>query len=140
MGTLTVTASQVAAVFPDQAEIFSAICAETITAGKSLFRDSDGKVQLADADVAGEQQTRLLALEGGGAGQAISVLRRGHVYGFDLSGMAYDALVYQSDTPGVLGDTNGTLNVPVGIVDALTDGSTLTKVLYFNPRWREDYS
>lgn len=140
MADLTVTAAQVGAVFPDKALIFTAICAEAITAGQPLFVDTNGKVQLADANAAGEQQVRYLALEAGAAGQAISVLKEGHVYGFTLTSQAYDAPIFLSDTVGALADAAGTLGVPVGIVVALTDGSTLTKVLYFNPRFREDYS
>lgn len=141
MTALTVTAAQVDVVFPEKAEIYTAICAETITAGQSLFRDSNGKLQLADGDAAGEQQTRFLALQGGVAGQAISVLKQGHVYGFDLSGMAYDDPVYQSNTTGALDTAAGTVNNPVGIVDAITlDGANIVKCLYFNPRWQGDYS
>lgn len=139
MTDLALTPAQIAVVFPDEAEIYSVICAETITKGQSLFKDSNGKVQLADANASGEQQARYLALEGGGAGQAISALVRGHVYGFTIT-QAYDAPIYQSDTVGVLGDSVGTMTVPVGIIDSITDGSTLTKVLFWNPRRREDYS
>jgi hypothetical protein len=39
-----------------------------------------------------------------------------------------------------LADAAGTLNVPVGVVRALTNNGTLTKVLYFNARHRQDYS
>jgi hypothetical protein len=140
MADLALTAAQIAAVDPNTAVIYSIICAETITAGQSLFIDTDGKAQLADANVAGEQQTRYLALEGGSAGYAINALRRGRVYGFTLTSQAYDAPIFQSDTTGALADAAGTLEVPVGIVVGLTDGTTITKVLEFNPRGREDYA
>jgi hypothetical protein len=140
MADLTVTAADVAPVFPKSAIIRSAIAAETITAGQSLFVDTAGKVQLADANAANEQQTRALALEGGGAGQGISILIEGEVYGFTLTDQAYDTPIFQSDSVGALADAAGTLNVPVGVVRALTDSGTLTKVLYFNARHRQDYS
>jgi hypothetical protein len=141
MTDLVVTEAQVDVVFPEQAEVFTAICAEAITAGQSLFRDTAGKVQLADANAAGEQQTRFLALQSGAAGQAIAVLKKGHVYGFTLTSQAFDAPIFQSDTVGVLADSAGTLAVPVGIVDAVAlDPATIVKVLYFEPRWRGDYS
>lgn len=140
MTALTVTAAQVDVVFPERSEIYTAICAETITAGQSLYRDSNGKVGLASANTSGKQQTRCLALQGGVAGQAISVLRQGHVYGFDLSGLAYSAPVYQSNTAGALDTAAGTTNNPVGVVDAVTlDGANIVKCLYFNPRWQGDY-
>lgn len=135
MADITVTAAQVAAVFPDKAEIYDFEAAETITAGQALFLDSNGKVKLADADAAGEQQFRGIALTGGGAGQAISVLKRGHVYGFNLSGMAYNAVAYQSNTTGALADAAGTLTVNVGRVVSVNDSGTLTKVLYIDADW-----
>lgn len=139
MADLALTAAQIAVVDPGNAEIVPIIAAETITAGESLFQDTDGKAQLADANVAGEQQTRYLALEGASAGYALNALRRGRVYGFTIT-QAYDAPIFQSDTPGALADAAGTLEVPVGIVVGLTDGTTITKVLEFNPRGREDYA
>lgn len=140
MADLTVTAAQVAVVNPQTAKIRSGVCAETITAGQSLFVNTSGTLELADADAAGEQQTRYLALEGGGAGQGISVLEEGEVYGFTLSSQAYDAPIFQSDTTGALADAAGTLEVPVGIVKAISDRGNYTKVLYFNPRHRADYA
>lgn len=140
MADLTVTAAQVALVNPQKAKVGFMVCAETITAGQSLFQDTNGKAQLADANAAGEQQSRWLALEGGGAGQGISVLEEGDVYGFTLTSQAYDAPIFQSDTAGALADAAGTLTVPVGIVKAISDNGTLTKVLRWSPRYREDYS
>lgn len=140
MADLTVTAAQVAPVFPEKAEIFPMIAAETITAGQALFRDTAGKAQLADADAAGEQQCRGIALTGGGAGDGISVLRRGHVYGFTLTSQAYDAPIFVSNTTGALADAAGTLSVPVGVVEGLADDGNITKVLFLDIRNREDYA
>lgn len=140
MADLTVTAAQVAVANPANAEIDSVIVAESVTAGQVLFIDTAGKGQLADGNAAGEQQTRAMALEAGSAGGGISVLRRGQVYGFTLSSQAYDAPIYQSDTVGALADAAGTLEVPVGVVQGLSDNGNITKVLYFNPRQRGDYS
>lgn len=139
MADITVTAAQVAAIFPDKAEIIDMIAAETITAGQAVFLDSNGKAQLADANAAGEQQFRGIALTGGGAGQGISVLKRGHVYGFTVSGMAYDAIAYLSDTVGALADAHGTMTVNAGRVVPLTDAS-LTKVLYIDADWLRAWS
>lgn len=139
MADIALTAAQIGVVFPEKAEIYPFVAAETITAGQVCFVDTNGKLQLADADAAGEQQARVLALNGGGAGQAIDGLKQGHVYGFTLS-QAYDAPVFMSDTTGALADAAGTLEVPLGIVAPLTDGPTITKVLYFSARWRADYA
>lgn len=134
MADLTVTAAQVAACFPKQAEIYTFKAAETITAGQAVYLTSSGTVGLCDTNAAGKQQFRGIALNGGGAGQAIDVLKEGHCYGFDLSGMDYDAIAYGSDTAGALGDGVGTLTVNAGRVAALPDAS-LTKVLYVRADW-----
>jgi hypothetical protein len=139
MADLALTAAQIEVVYPDRAEIYTKTAAETITAGQALFQDTNGKVQLADANAGGEQQCRFIALEGGGSGQAITVLRRGHVYGYTIT-QAYDAPIYLSDTVGALADAAGTMTVPLGIVDGVDQGGTITKILYFDARWRDDYS
>lgn len=140
MADIALTAAQIAPVFPEKAEIYDFIAAETITAGQVVFLDSNGKAQLADANAAGELQAKGIALNGGGAGQAISVLKEGHCYGFTVSGLAYDALAYLSNTAGALADAAGGTTVVCGRVVPLTDGATLTKVLYASFRWRDDWA
>jgi hypothetical protein len=139
MTDLALTAAQIALTNPQEAEVDFVVCAVVVTAGQSLFVDTDGKADLADANVSGAQQTRHLALEDGAIGQTISALTRGRVFGFTIT-QAYDAPIYQSDTAGALGDSVGTLTVPVGLIKAISDDPTLTKVLDFNPRRREDFS
>lgn len=139
MTDLALTAAQIALTKPQEAEVGFAICAAAVTAGQSLFVDTDGKIDLADANVSGAQQTRALALEAGAIGQSINILFRGRVYGFTIT-QAYDAPIFQSDTAGALADAAGTMTVPVGIIEAVSDDPTLTKLLFFNPRKRGDYS
>lgn len=139
MADISVTAAQVGLVNPLHAEVYTFVAAETITAGQVVFLDSNGKAELADANAAGEQQARGVALNGGGAGSAIDVLKEGLVYGFDLSGMDYDAIVYLSDTVGALADANGTMTVVCGRVIPASD-KDLTKLLYADFRWREAWS
>jgi hypothetical protein len=130
MGDLTVTAAQVAAVFPEKAEIYSGIAGVTITAGQAVYIiASSGKLGLADENASAEASAVIgIALNGGGAGQAIDVLRRGHVYGFTLTSEDYGEMVSLSATAGALLDTGATTSV-VGRVEALADAD-LTKVLY----------
>lgn len=132
MTALTVTAAQIGAVFPEKAEIYDMLAAVAITKGQAIYRNTSGKAALADANAgSGAHDFVGVALNAAGAGGAVSVLRRGHVYGFDLSGLAYDAPVYVSDTAGALDDAPSATNpVAIGKVEALTDGPTLTKVLY----------
>ena len=136
MADISVTAAQVGLVFPERAEVYTFVAAETITAGQAVYLNSSGKVGLADANTSGKEQFRGIALNGGGAGQSISVLKAGHVYGFDLSGMAYDAIAYLSDTAGSLADAaSATKTVYAGRVVPMSD-SDLTKVLYIDADWR----
>ena len=139
MGDITVTAVQVGACFPDKAEIVDMIAAETITAGQGVYQDSNGKAALADANGSGTLQFRGIALNGAGAGQAVSVLKKGHCYGFTLSGMSYDALAYVSNTAGALATSAGGTTINAGRVVPLPD-SDLTKVLYVEADWLRDWS
>ena len=139
MADLTVTAADVAVVYPEKADILTVTLAAAATKGQTLYKDTDGKGNLADANSAGAQQTRLLALQAGGAGDVINALKQGHVYGFTIT-QAYDAPLFQSDTAGAIADAAGTLEVPVGLVDGIDRGGTITKVVYFAPRWGADYA
>ena len=139
MADIALTATQVAACFPDKAEIVDMIAASTITQGQALYQTTAGKAAPADANASGLQQFRGIALNAAGAGQAVSVLVRGHVAGYTVSGMNGDALVYLSDTVGVLADANGTMNVQCGRVTCLPDGS-LTKVIFICADWLRAWS
>lgn len=135
MSDITLTASRIAAVHPRFAEIYDFVAAATITAGQIVYLNSDGKLGVADANGSGTLQPLGVALNGGGAGQAISVLKRGFCYGFTITSLAYDAAVYLSDTAGALADAAGSASVIVGRVKALSDSGTPTKVLYIDAPW-----
>ena len=135
MADIALTAAQIAPVYPHQAEIYDMVAAETITAGQAVYLTSAGKAGVADANASGKQQVRGIALSGAGAGQAVSVLVRGHVYGFTVSGLAYDALAYLSDTAGALAGGAGTMTVRVGRVVPLPNSSTFTKCLFVEVSW-----
>lgn len=136
MADLVVTAAQVARAH-DNAEIFNGLAAETITAGQLVYLTSSGTYGVADANVAGKQQARGIALEGAAAGQAFSFIKRGPVAGFTIS-QAYDARLFLSDTAGALADAAGTLSVPCGRVMALSD-SAKTKVVYADFVWADQF-
>lgn len=132
MAAITVTAAQVAVLFTisGKAKIYDGIAGATITAGQALYIDASGDLQLADATIGGAIVLQVvgIALNGGGAGAAISYLQHGYMYGCTLAG-AYWAPVYLSETPGGLDTavTGGT--VPIGRVVPLPDASR-TKVLF----------
>jgi hypothetical protein len=130
MADLTCTTAQVAMVNPDFCETKEVVLAEAATAGQALYLTSSGTYGLADANAAGKQQIRGIALEAGGAGQGVTMLELGELYGYDLSGLAYDDLVYLSDTAGALADAAGTMTVQCGRVVPMPD-SDKTKVLSF---------
>lgn len=139
MTDIALTAAQIAPVDPDEAQIFDFIAAATITAGQAVYITSAGKVNLADANGSGTLQFRGIALRGGAAGQAIPVLKRGRVYGFTVSAVAYDAPLYLSDTAGALGDSAGSTSINAGRVVPLSD-SNLTKVVYIEADWLRTWS
>lgn len=136
MADVAVTATKVGLVIPQVAETFDMIAGEAINAGQAVYFDATTrKALIADANVAGKQQFRGIALKSVGAGQAVSILKKGFVEGFTLSGLNGDAQVFLSDTAGALADAaSATKTVIAGRVMALAD-SNLTKVLYIDADW-----
>lgn len=139
MADITVTADAVAVIYPAFAEIYDFIAAASITKGQALYLDSNGKVNLADANGSGTLQFRGIALNAAGAGQAVSVLKKGYVAGYTVSGMAYDAIAYISNTAGALADAAGATTIHAGRVVPMSD-SSLTKVLYIDADWLRTWS
>jgi len=139
MTVLALTSAQVAPVYPRQAEIYDFIAAESVTKGEAVYLTTSGTVGVADANVAAKDQFLGIALESVGTGQAVSVLKRGHVYGYTLTDLAYGAVAYLSNTAGDLDDSAGSTTVNVARCVPLPD-SDKTKVLYVDARWQEDWS
>lgn len=135
MAAVALTAAQIAMVFPQRAEVYDFVAAATITKGQALYMTSAGKVDLADANGSGTLQFCGIALNGGGAGQAITVLKQGHVFGYTVSALAYEAPIYLSNTAGGLDTAAGGTSVLVARVVPLSDAGTLTKVLYITADW-----
>jgi hypothetical protein len=131
MTAIAVTAAQVGLVDPEKATVKSYIAGSTITKGQPVAMDTDGTVDPADASAGGGylyEQVVGVALNGGGAGQAIDVVSVGEVYGFTVSGMNSGDLVYVSDTAGSLDTAAGTVTVIVGRISPLTNVS-VTEVI-----------
>lgn len=92
---------------------------EVCSPGQAVRLDTTtGKWTKSNGSSAGE--ARIYGLVVGGvanvAGQAVTAIRQGVIDGYDLSGLAYDAAVYLSDTDGALADAAGTVSVVVGRV------------------------
>lgn len=131
MADLTRSTTQFGAVNDTDPVKRTYISAAAVAALQPVYIDSNGRAALADASVAGTAGVRGLALLKVGALQPVACIKEGAVSGFDLSGLAYDAPVYLSDTAGELADAAGTVSVVVGRVEPMSD-SDRTKVLYVN--------
>lgn len=134
MADITIGTNGVSLVHSDKAVIVDMIAVEAITAGQPVYQTSAGKAGIADANAAGKQQFRGIALKDTAAGKACPVLQSGYLSGFALSGVAYDGIVYLSDTAGSLADAAGTMTVNCGRVLGLTDPD-ITKVLFVQADW-----
>lgn len=135
MADIALTAAQVAPIFPRKADIRDVVLTEAVTRGQVVYQLTTGKFGVADANVAGKQQARGIALKTGAANEVISILVAGYCYGFTVSGLNGDALLYLSDTAGALADSAGTLSVLCGRVTIMTDSGALTKVAAFAFDW-----
>ena len=136
MGDISVTAAKVAVVFPEQMEAYNVKMAVAVTKGQALYQLVDGTYGLADANAAGRQQFRGIALEAANAGEGVTMLKRGILAGYTLA--TYEDEVYLSDTAGALSTTMGTLLVKCGRVMSLADPD-LTEVLYVNADWLREW-
>jgi len=134
MADVALTAAQISPVFPQDCEILSVKLAEAVTAGQTGYQLTAGTFGLSDANASGKQQFRGVYLEAGGAGQTVRLLKRGAVYGFTVSSMNGDTVLYQSDTAGAFADSAGTMTVVCGRVYTLTEG---TKVAYIDAQWAQ---
>lgn len=139
MADIAVTAAQVGLVFPDKAEVYDFLAGQAITAGMAVAQTSVGVLVAADASFTTIGVAKGIALNAAGTGGAVSVLKSGHVYGFTLTSKEYDAMVYVSDTAGILSDAAGTVTNGIGQVVALAD-SAKTKVLYVDAHWAQTAS
>ncbi len=130
MADITRTKEQVAIVYPGfPNKINNGIAGVAIEAGQPVYVASTGKYGVADANAAAADQFRGIALTTVGAGQPISVLEEGCLYGFTLAG-AHDSAVFVSDTAGELADAAGTASLQVGLVWHKFDSAgNVTKIL-----------
>lgn len=98
-------------------EQFTGVAAEAVTIGQVVRIDTTtGKITKSNATSAAEGRSLGVALRTAAAGEAVTVLRRGIVDGYDLSGLNYDAAVYVSNTDGGLADAAGTVGIEAGRV------------------------
>lgn len=132
MSAIALTAAQVSPVNEFEYEAWTLIAGAAITRGQAVAIDTNGKAVLADASTSAQNNVRGIALNTAAAGEAVTMMVHGSLYGFTLSGMAYDAAAYLSNTAGGLDTAAGDVSVVVGRVRPMHDGATPTKVLYVN--------
>ena len=133
MTAITKTDDRISLLDVERCEVFNAYCGVTIARGQAVFiNTSTGRLALSNAGSAGTTLFAGIALDPGGAGQAISVLKRGRIAGFAPAGN-YMSSVYLNDTDGVVGDAAGTNSKVIGKVVPLTDNyAAPSKVIYID--------
>ena len=136
MAAITRTKRLVSICFPDKAVKFTFIAGETIERGQPVMLNATTKrVMLADANDTARDALLGIALDDAGAGEAVAVLKEGHVYGYTLAGDV-GSFAYVGDSVGELADAaSASLVLPVGMVIPLSDKPDLTKVLYVDIPW-----
>ena len=123
-------------VQPQSDEVLSVVLAETVTVLQAAYQAASD-FGIADANASGKQQFRGIFLEAGATGSVVPLMKRGILWGLNVSALDDDAPLYLSDTAGALDTAAGTMTVVCGRVMSLTDG---TKVAYIDAQWAQIWS
>lgn len=137
MANLALTVANIAPVYtdPGHSEIYNVEAGTTITKGQVLCWDTNGDVLVADGNQAALDEPVGLALEAGVAGQVISMLVKGPVYGFTVAGLNTGVIVNLSDDIGIVEAAGA--GEPIGRIWALSGGETTDYVVFFHfPIWK----
>lgn len=131
MADIVRTSSSVALVKPQDNHIYPLVAGENIEAGQLVCINSSGKAVKADAGALATARAAGFATHYANSGAGVSVLRRGMLKGFTLTGLAYNALVYASDTAGAVADAPGAIGTFTKVVASVwaLSGPTAEKVL-----------
>jgi hypothetical protein len=112
----------------------TAVAGEAITAGAPChFDGTTGKVYNSDANDASHDTCWGVSLRTVGAGEGVTLLRKGWLFGVDVSGLDFGAGVYVSNTKGRLADAAGSASILVGMVLPVfgeQTGTTAAKGIY----------
>ena len=129
MAAVTVTKEEVAPIWAQDAFMPTVIAGETLDYGDPVFiSTADGKAYASDASAAGTAAFAGYCLGNVGAGQAVSILSEGFMYGLDVASLDYGAAIYVADGGGSA-DAAGTTSVQTAVVWPMSDPD-LTKVVY----------
>ena len=106
-----------------------------IDAGQAIHEDANGQWALALATTAANGTAVYVAAKKVRKGAGLTGIRKGVFYGFNVTGLAFNAAIYLSDTAGSFADAPGTVNILVGRVTsarAVTFGTTPDKLIKFD--------
>lgn len=104
MAVIVATRDQVAPTNEQEIEMRVYRCAEAFLPGMVAVWDANGRIVQTNTAPAATNKVAGLALRRAEIGEALTLLQRGFVAGFDVSGMAYGAVIY-AGADGELGDT-----------------------------------
>jgi hypothetical protein len=129
--------NEVGPSYAASAEMYPGVAAVDLTRGDLVYFNSVGKLVKSDAAAAGTAKCAGMVMTSVKAGQATSILKRGHVEGYTLTALAYGAKVYMAmgGAAGGLDTAAQTVSVVMASVVPLTDPAA-TKVLYFDADWK----
>lgn len=108
---------------------------ETLAVGDAVRIDTTGKFTGANGSTTTENRIYGILVSKDPAGAVGTAIRKGVVDGFALTALAYDAIVYLSDTDKTLADGAGTVSTIVGRVipaTATTTGTAYDKILFID--------
>lgn len=129
-----VTAGRVEVVGPTVRQR-SEMAGADIDAGDAYTYNASGAAIPSDADLAGSNTLRGIALRSVKSGEGFTGLQEGNLDGYDFTAQAYGTAIFVSNTGGgVLGDAAGVASLPVGHVRTAlaTQLGTVDKILHVN--------
>ena len=143
MAEMTITEARVAPTNSTQYEAMTLQAAVALAAGEAVYLNSAGKAAKAlSSAIATTQGLMGITTHAASAGHPVEVLYRGCMEGLGISGLAYGALVYVSETTaGDLTDTapstSGDVVAVVGrVVPASANGLEKVLLVDINPAAR----
>jgi hypothetical protein len=114
------TAGRIEVIRSDPAQQRTLRASVAIAAGQVVRENTSGQWALANATDAANSTAPYLALKAVNAGEYLTASGVCTVDGLAITGMAYDAPIFLSDTAGTLSTTAGTVSVTLGRVKAAT--------------------
>lgn len=130
MGDIALVAGEIGMVQPRLCETYNVEAGEDITKGQIVCWDTDGQVIVADGNQAARDEPVGVALRAGKAGETISILVKGLVEGFTVSGLNTGVILTLSDTIGAVEDAGA--GEHCGRVWATAGGETTDYLVFFD--------